>query len=970
MKKKLLSVALFGAFLSISTALVSCGDDYDDTALTEQIAENKTAMETRLTALESAQSALQTAQDALPTFSDVDDLKDQIATAQEAAIAAANIADAAQLVVVNASIDALKTELTELISANADDISTINEKLAEIDTQFAEITGQLTTLQGLVSDNSTAISSLESALTALTNRVSSLEVKVDANITDIAANKSLIEAQTLALETYKELVNTRLDGLDGDIVSINEKIDAILVKVETLEDVLDGVSNEDLTAMQEFLTNWGTTRTDISSEISNLGINLTTAFRTLLNNITLAPQSYWAKAFSYYPSDSYQLSYTGAEVVNDDAFGPAGEIELPKVGDFNARFVNDTIFFIANPSTVDWSGLELSLKNSKGDVVDNISFSMPEGTTRVLTRASSAAPVLQTGVSFDSPSVSSDWVDATRYDGAYTSYILTVTDLNSTDNREIYSKNDIILLREDVAVETNLVATCDSPVAIYDAGATPSAQEKVVPSLNNGVSIWKKYVTVSPTSASNGDIDGVDMVVDGDTDITLSTSDPSLANKTVTFVYHYLYMDGSRGEASFDVVFTKLEYDETQLVLNSTIDFSLPADEQVATSSTVLADLQANIPDVDAWLDEVATIHVAPITTEDNVSPFVGHVHAVYADNTFASLVADPAMAMTYNYSPSTSALSTVKLVFDATVITEEGRYGSTLTFYNALGNIINVVKVYADINAPLSSLFTDAISKVTNTWNSALNVNNVWAQLSDDSQHAIYDVNSSYNGSLDDVKFMSTETPEAFDAFDATNGSIFTVNDPSDIAQHNDGVYPAKSMFSPFAGFVWAVVDNFDYKVLSPVKESSPAWKSGYDNKFTYTADGMMTISHDDIVAIDPSVSSENMYFVGNTPATRAAYVAATDKDWRIASVKFTVEDPNATAGSSNVGLVELLDINDVPVSEIVNPVLFTIHAKPQGGSYAVNPEDYTLNLVMTVTDVFGFTKVAKLDFIVDNGQ
>lgn len=207
-------------------------------------------------------------------------------------------------------------------------------------------------------------------------------------------------------------------------------------------------------------------------------------------------------------------------------------------------------------------------------------------------------------------------------------------------------------------------------------------------------------------------------------------------------------------------------------------------------------------------------------------------------------------------------------------------------------------------------------------------------------------------------------------DAFDATNGSIFTIDNPSAIEQHNDGVYPAKSMFSPFAGFVWAVVDNFDYKVLSPVKESSPAWKSGYDNMFTYTADGMITISHDDIVAIDPSVSSDNMYFVGNTPATRAAYVAATDRDWRIASVKFTVEDPNATVGSSNVGLVELLDINDDPVSEIVDPVSFTIHAKPQNGSYAVNPEDYTLNLVMTVTDVFGFTKVSKLDFIVDNGQ
>ncbi|MFA6831740.1 MAG: hypothetical protein WCR36_05670, partial [Bacteroidaceae bacterium] len=830
----------------------------------------------------------------------------------------------------------------------------------------------------LVSDNTAAIDALGNALTALTNRVSTLEVAVAQNVTDIAANKALIEAQMLALETYKGIVNARLDGidgrlvgLDGDIVTINSKIDAILTRLATAETAitditarvsateatLNGISNADLTAMKDFLANWATTRAGISTEISDLGISLTATFRSLLNNITLAPDAWWA----------HELSYTGAEVTDDTAFGPAGEIVLPAIGDYNVSFASDSLFFIANPSTVDWSGLELSLKNSAGTKLTNVSFSTPESTTRILTRAaSSSAPVLQTGISFDAPEVSQAWIDATRENGNYTSYVLTVTD--PTDGREIYSNDGIVLYRMGINVNTTLTATAASPVAIYEAGETPTAAEKTNAMLSSINYVWKKYVTVSSTSAATGDIDGIDTVVDGNTMITLSTSDNTLANKTVSFVYHYLYMDGSRGEAPFDVTFTKLQYDATSVVLNSIIDFNKLAANQSATSTTVLADLSANIADVDAWLDDVATINVEPITTEIDVMPFKGTLNFETVAG-ISNTITVPA-AIDFPYVSVADAFSTFTAGYDATVLLSEGRYGTALTFKDVLGNVINVVKVYVDIAGPSSDLFTNAVSKVTNTWNAALNVNNVWAQLSLDSQDAIYNVNSSYNGDISEVKFASTETPAGFVAFDATNGSILTIANPSSIAGHNDGLYPAQSQFSPFANFVWAVTDNFDYKVLSPVKESTPVWRSGYVNKFTYTAGGSIAISHDDIVSMDPSVASAKMYFVGNVPATRATYVSTTDMDWRIASVKFTIKDPNATAGSSNVGLAELKDINGDVQAEIVDPVSFTINAKPQGGSYAVNPSDYTLNLEMTVEDVFGFTKVTTLDFIVDNGQ
>lgn len=979
MRKFLLSIALFGAFLSIGTTLVSCGDDYDDSKLTEQIADNKTALETRLTALETAQAAL-------PTLATIQaQIATEVTTAKEAAIAASSTADAAQLATVNASINALKTELTDLIASNK---SATDTKLAEIDTQFAGLAGRLTTLEGLVSDNTTNLAAVTAAQTALTSRVSSLEGDVADNVTAIASNKALIEAQKAALKAYKTLVNNQLADVVDDINAINTTIADLTTRLEAGEAILAGITNDDLTAMKTFLADWSTERAAISTEISDLGMNLTAAFRSLLNNLKFVKST----IIDY---DGPLLIYVSDTIKDNTPFGPAtdNQISLPAIGTVKALFEYDNISFMANPSNVDWTNLKLNLENSKGEVLTGLNLSSVEKYSdyvvdrRIPTRAETVGSgVLTSKVSFENDIMPDNWEDQLYIErgqtrsvsiGGTSYYHLLFSLVASEKNlpkgqspRKVSTDCSLMIWHSDLTIDLNLFVQGGPQASIYDQGNDPTEQEMVHPTLlGNSRDVWKKYITIKQgQNLPTGIVDGVDKIVDGHDQITLSTSDVTLANKTVTFVYHYMYLDGQRGEAEFDVLFTKLLYAPTDVVLESYVNFGTNPLEQQAQSQDVLGQLGVNIPDIDAWLNGVDHISVAPINTQ-SVLPFMGYINFSYSPATISNRIEVPSMT-NYSYTNVMADFETFTLNYSVYDLVQAGRYGTALSFYDSLGNMINVVNIYVDINPSMS--YSNVITKVTNVWNDALTENSIWAQLSDDGLSAVYDVNSSYNGDLEYLSFSSDESTPAFNPFSQAQNHIFTIDHPSTIADHNNGVYPAISSFSPFVNMVWALEDHFDFKVLSPIHEATPAWASSFVNELTYTDGGVILVTHDDVLATDPSSNSNNIYYIGGIPTSRVTYNDVTDRDWRIGEVSFAIIDPNEDPNSSsNVGLVEIKDAGgNIVGSSIDNPESFMICAKPQNGQYPVISGDAVLILRIYELDVFGFKKHSDIQFVVKKGQ
>ena len=226
-----------------------------------------------------------------------------------------------------AQIDGIKTlspdEVNALIKAyltnigiNETTISAINGNITALDLR---IDGVETAIEGIKTDvagNTTLIANIMNEIIPglkeeLEGKISALDTKVTEHITAFNEYKTKIDAQLLALETFKNTYETLLSGLSqeltgikDDLSDLDDKIDGVKGDLSTLQNqvneltgenglitTLKGTVEEQGRTLRTLQSDLGKLQTQINGIASNLNV-LAQKSSKRLTSITLVPTAY------------------------------------------------------------------------------------------------------------------------------------------------------------------------------------------------------------------------------------------------------------------------------------------------------------------------------------------------------------------------------------------------------------------------------------------------------------------------------------------------------------------------------------------------------------------------------------------------------------------------------------------------------------------------------------------------------
>ena len=259
MKKKFISVALFGALMLASTSVVTSCKDYDDdiSGLQSQVTDNKKTLDEQIaalnTALEStkadvvaaqttANEAVQAAKDAQSTGDEA--LKEAAEAKADAALATQAAAQAKEEAIeaAKAEVEALRQEIENMPEGDFVTNDAFTQKVNDLNSKISAIQEGLSKLEGLqgidvtVNANAQAIEQLKNQMTA----VEAYKALIDANASDITSLKnkdteidnaiSLINSTIANLATSDDLevVEDALSAVEAQIEKINSNLSVLL----------------------------------------------------------------------------------------------------------------------------------------------------------------------------------------------------------------------------------------------------------------------------------------------------------------------------------------------------------------------------------------------------------------------------------------------------------------------------------------------------------------------------------------------------------------------------------------------------------------------------------------------------------------------------------------------------------------------------------------------------------------------
>ena len=259
MKKKFISVALFGALMLASTSVVTSCKDYDDdiSGLQSQVTDNKKTLDEQIaalnTALEStkadvvaaqttANEAVQAAKDAQSTGDEA--LKEAADAKADAALATQAAAQAKEEAIeaAKAEVEALRQEIENMPEGDFVTNDAFTQKVNDLNSKISAIQEGLSKLEGLqgidvtVNANAQAIEQLKNQMTA----VEAYKALIDANASDITSLKnkdteidnaiSLINSTIANLATSDDLevVEDALSAVEAQIEKINSNLSVLL----------------------------------------------------------------------------------------------------------------------------------------------------------------------------------------------------------------------------------------------------------------------------------------------------------------------------------------------------------------------------------------------------------------------------------------------------------------------------------------------------------------------------------------------------------------------------------------------------------------------------------------------------------------------------------------------------------------------------------------------------------------------
>lgn len=259
MKKKFISVALFGALMLASTSIVTSCKDYDDdiSGLQSQVTDNKKTLDEQIaalnTALEStkadvvaaqttANEAVQAAKDAQSTGDEA--LKEAAEAKADAALATQAAAQAKEEAIeaAKAEVEALRQEIESMPEGDFVTNDAFTQKVNELNDKISAIQEGLSKLEGLqgidvtVNANAQAIEQLKNQMAA----VEAYKALIDTNASDITSLKNkdteidnainLINSTiaTLATSTDLDAVENALSAVEAQIEKINSNLSVLL----------------------------------------------------------------------------------------------------------------------------------------------------------------------------------------------------------------------------------------------------------------------------------------------------------------------------------------------------------------------------------------------------------------------------------------------------------------------------------------------------------------------------------------------------------------------------------------------------------------------------------------------------------------------------------------------------------------------------------------------------------------------
>lgn len=555
--------SVFFVLSFISLMFISCFGEYNDSELRMELQSSETLISDLVTKL----AAIRTAQEALPTIEEIEKAKKEAIENVEkdadekvaAALKAAITADAEEVSKVNLKLNSLETELKQITSQNITDIDVLKEKVKNFDAKFALLEGSLQTLQGLVADNEKQLKQVNAAIESIEGKITLLEEKVVQALKQIANNLSAIEAQKIALESYRTSTTVDLNLLEQKLKENYSQFQIFKLKMEEL---LSDVTKQDLDRFKAFLNQWETVKKAIDKSIEDLGIHLTNYVTKMVTNLSIR--------------SILEEKWFHEVVINDTPFGPSQEIELPQKGTLNG-FFSYRILFRSNPSNVDWKNLNLRAENTIGEELPVFKFGIPVPNS---IKFVSSKKVKQSGLW--SVRVLADWseiegenvqgVDIHDYFinkylkndlGYYTHFALVASEkIASQDNqvRKVYSDYKIQFVPIDPVDAKDISITNSGAVLKIYKGTVPSYGEYINPEMSSSAQkweishVWKKYLIIK-NGATPDQVDNVYKVVDGNDEIRIASKDELLKNKVVTFTMFYLNYDGSRSYVDFNVFF-------------------------------------------------------------------------------------------------------------------------------------------------------------------------------------------------------------------------------------------------------------------------------------------------------------------------------------------------------------------------------------------------------------------------------
>lgn len=293
MKKKFISVALFGALMAASTSVVTSCQDYDDDigSLNTRVTENETSWDSQSTALQealaAAQSAIETAEQNIAEANKaIEEARKAGDDAAADAAAAQKLAEEASKAAAQAKVDAI-TRAQELVDSLAKEIPSVDGFLTT-----ADLDGYTTKadFDATLKDLNAKIASIEEGLND--NGLAELVEKVDKNVGDIVALQGSLGALENSLgewtgeksiaEAIAELQaavgnlgeagepggTVDLSGIESSIEQINKTLEQYETQLDALEKFKEtAATGEDVDALN---TRIDTARATIDKQVGGL----------------------------------------------------------------------------------------------------------------------------------------------------------------------------------------------------------------------------------------------------------------------------------------------------------------------------------------------------------------------------------------------------------------------------------------------------------------------------------------------------------------------------------------------------------------------------------------------------------------------------------------------------------------------------------------------------------------------------